>query len=569
MRRDVRLRLPRLALDAADRRRRRQRAHRERRLARRARRRLPRARPRPRHRPARRADLHVGDRGGQLPARRDRGLAGRGPPRGRHRRPAARADRRRRQPGDPAAGDLRRLPALVVHPARPRRRASPAAWCSPPSTRRCTARSAPRPGRCTSTACSANRSSPSARSRGPTISRCAGGRAPRRSRRTRAPRRPPDAGSLERIAATVAAARRGLVVIGGLPGASATARPPRPSRSGSAGPSRPTSARACASARGPPTASPASTRSCSARGCAPSFTPGRRAPPRRPADLQAPRPGAGGAAGRRGDRGAGAPLPRRPRAPRRDPGAVRHRPLLRGCSPGGSTRAPTATAGAWGARLRELSDARPPRASTPSSRRPPSARSRRRASCRGRSPPATACSSPTACRSATWRCSPTPAGPRPAVAANRGASGIDGVVSTAAGFACGLGRPATLMIGDLSLLHDLTALLHLRALPQPLVIVALNNGGGGHLPLPADRPAARPARPVVHGAARRRFRRESSACSASPATARRLPPSSPPSTGRPARSGAPAIIEVRTDRAENLAAHRALGEAIVAAVDAP
>jgi thiamine pyrophosphate-dependent acetolactate synthase large subunit-like protein len=34
-------------------------------------------------------------------------------------------------------------------------------------------------------------------------------------------------------------------------------------------------------------------------------------------------------------------------------------------------------------------------------------------------------------------------------------------------------------------------------------------------------------------------------------------------------SGAPTLIEVRTDRAGNLAAHRALGAAVVAAVEAP
>ena len=158
-------------------------------------------------------------------------------------------------------------------------------------------------------------------------------------------------------------------------------------------------------------------------------------------------------------------------------------------------------------------------------------------------------------------------GPRVPVAANRGASGIDGVVATAAGFACGSGRPTTLVIGDLSLLHDLTALLHLRSLAQPLVIVLLNNGGGGifhFLPIarrpdlldpwftaPQDVdfggipglfsiPCHRPATAAAFAVAYRE------ACA----------------------SGAPAIIEVRTDRAENLAAHRALGDEIVATLEA-
>jgi 2-succinyl-5-enolpyruvyl-6-hydroxy-3-cyclohexene-1-carboxylate synthase len=62
------------------------------------------------------------------------------------------------------------------------------------------------------------------------------------------------------------------------------------------------------------------------------------------------------------------------------------------------------------------------------------------------------------------------------VAANRGASGIDGTVATAAGFARGSGRPVTLLIGDLALLHDLNSLAMLRELP--LVVVVLNNDGG-------------------------------------------------------------------------------------------
>ena len=70
-------------------------------------------------------------------------------------------------------------------------------------------------------------------------------------------------------------------------------------------------------------------------------------------------------------------------------------------------------------------------------------------------------------------------GPPLRVAANRGASGIDGVVATAAGFARGSGRPCTLLIGDLALLHDLNALAMLTEDIPLLTIVVLNNGGGG------------------------------------------------------------------------------------------
>jgi 2-succinyl-5-enolpyruvyl-6-hydroxy-3-cyclohexene-1-carboxylate synthase len=62
---------------------------------------------------------------------------------------------------------------------------------------------------------------------------------------------------------------------------------------------------------------------------------------------------------------------------------------------------------------------------------------------------------------------------------NRGASGIDGLIASAAGYARGLDKPVTLMIGDLAALHDLNSLCMLRDLPVPLIIVVLNNGGGG------------------------------------------------------------------------------------------
>ncbi len=65
------------------------------------------------------------------------------------------------------------------------------------------------------------------------------------------------------------------------------------------------------------------------------------------------------------------------------------------------------------------------------------------------------------------------------VGLNRGTSGIDGIISSAAGFAGGLGSPVTLLIGDIAFLHDLNALTLLRNLGFPLQIIVLNNNGGG------------------------------------------------------------------------------------------
>ncbi len=63
--------------------------------------------------------------------------------------------------------------------------------------------------------------------------------------------------------------------------------------------------------------------------------------------------------------------------------------------------------------------------------------------------------------------------------ANRGASGIDGTIATATGFAKGINKIVTLLIGDLAFLHDLNSLALLRDLNHPLIVVVLNNNGGG------------------------------------------------------------------------------------------
>jgi 2-succinyl-5-enolpyruvyl-6-hydroxy-3-cyclohexene-1-carboxylate synthase len=70
-------------------------------------------------------------------------------------------------------------------------------------------------------------------------------------------------------------------------------------------------------------------------------------------------------------------------------------------------------------------------------------------------------------------------GPPLPVSANRGASGIDGTIASAIGFARGLARPVTALIGDLTALHDLASLPLLRRASPPVTLVILNNGGGG------------------------------------------------------------------------------------------
>ena len=64
---------------------------------------------------------------------------------------------------------------------------------------------------------------------------------------------------------------------------------------------------------------------------------------------------------------------------------------------------------------------------------------------------------------------------------NRGASGIDGVVSSALGASAGAGQnePTVLVLGDLSFFHDLNGLLAARLYQLNLTVVLINNDGGG------------------------------------------------------------------------------------------
>ncbi|MFV0448757.1 MAG: 2-succinyl-5-enolpyruvyl-6-hydroxy-3-cyclohexene-1-carboxylic-acid synthase [Vibrio sp.] len=76
------------------------------------------------------------------------------------------------------------------------------------------------------------------------------------------------------------------------------------------------------------------------------------------------------------------------------------------------------------------------------------------------------------------------------VYSNRGASGIDGLVATAAGVHRAIDKPMLMILGDTSLLYDLNSLALVRTSKHPLVIVVCNNGGGAIfdlLPVPAEK----------------------------------------------------------------------------------
>jgi 2-succinyl-5-enolpyruvyl-6-hydroxy-3-cyclohexene-1-carboxylate synthase len=145
--------------------------------------------------------------------------------------------------------------------------------------------------------------------------------------------------------------------------------------------------------------------------------------------------------------------------------------------------------------------------------------------------------------------------------ANRGANGIDGLISSGIGAAIATGRPTWIVTGDLGLFHDMNALATLRHATTPVRIVVIDNDGGGifnFLPqaeqLAPEEFEALLGTPL--GLEAQRI-----------AALYEIPYIRIENLGELAATTGTALIEVRTERAANLALHRRLTQATARALE--
>jgi 2-succinyl-5-enolpyruvyl-6-hydroxy-3-cyclohexene-1-carboxylate synthase len=145
---------------------------------------------------------------------------------------------------------------------------------------------------------------------------------------------------------------------------------------------------------------------------------------------------------------------------------------------------------------------------------------------------------------------------------NRGANGIDGLISSGIGAAHASGRPTTIISGDLGLLHDLGGLAALRDVSTPVRIVVIDNDGGGifHF-LPQEQALASEEFEALLGTPR-------SVSAEKAATLFDLPHHRLDSlTDLPAALAAgTGLIEVKTNRQSNVETHRRITASIHAAL---
>jgi 2-succinyl-5-enolpyruvyl-6-hydroxy-3-cyclohexene-1-carboxylate synthase len=151
-----------------------------------------------------------------------------------------------------------------------------------------------------------------------------------------------------------------------------------------------------------------------------------------------------------------------------------------------------------------------------------------------------------------------------AILANRGANGIDGLLSAAAGAAASDGRRVIALAGDLSVLHDATALGVIAGLALPVTVVAVNNNGGGifhFLPQASQLPGKgfETLFAAPHG-------RSPAAIAGAFGIDARTIETSDDLTAALADNDGPLLVEIETDRTENVQVHERLRAAAAQAL---
>jgi 2-succinyl-5-enolpyruvyl-6-hydroxy-3-cyclohexene-1-carboxylate synthase len=147
------------------------------------------------------------------------------------------------------------------------------------------------------------------------------------------------------------------------------------------------------------------------------------------------------------------------------------------------------------------------------------------------------------------------------VLSNRGANGIDGTVSTAFGAALASPGPVVLLIGDVALAHDVGGLLAASRTAAKLVIVLVDNDGGGifnFLPVAGSGAAFEPHVATPHGLD---FAHAAALYGLGWERAQDVD-AFRAALGRALAADRSTIVCVRTDRAENVELHRRVWESV-------
>lgn len=141
------------------------------------------------------------------------------------------------------------------------------------------------------------------------------------------------------------------------------------------------------------------------------------------------------------------------------------------------------------------------------------------------------------------------------VLGNRGASGIDGIVSSALGCAAGGAGPVVALLGDLAFYHDMNGLLAARDRELNVVFVLVDNDGGGifhMLPIRDFEPVFTPYFATPHGLDFRHAARMYGL----PFTDAANPPELEEAVAAAVGRRGAEVIRVRTDRERNRSSHR-------------